>query len=60
MVAALCVASSTLGLREHPRFLAIAEDLGMVRMWETRGYPQGCTRISAADGDHLDCPGAGP
>ncbi len=50
---------STLALREDPRFFAIAEDLGMVRLWESRGYPQGCKRISAASGDRLDCPGPG-
>ena len=49
---------STLALREDPRFFAIAEDLGMVRLWEARGYPQGCKRVSAANGDRLDCPGA--
>jgi TolB-like protein len=49
---------STLGLREQPRFFAIAEDLGMVRMWETRGYPGGCTRVESSDGDHLDCEAA--
>ena len=48
---------STLGLRENPRFFAIAQDLGMVRLWETRGYPDGCTRVKAAGGDHLDCVG---
>ena len=49
---------STLALREDPRFLAIAADLGMVRMWETRGYPGACTRVKAAGGDHLDCDAA--
>ena len=48
---------STLAMREDPRFFAIAEDLGMVRLWEARGYPQGCKRVSAANGDRLDCPG---
>jgi TolB-like protein len=49
---------STLALREHPRFFALAEDLGMVRLWETRGYPPGCQRVSAPGGDHLDCAGS--
>ncbi len=48
---------STLALREDPRFFAIAEDLGMVRLWESRGYPLGCKRVRAASGDRLDCPG---
>jgi len=47
---------STLTLREDPRFFAIAKDLGMVRLWETRGYPLGCQRVSSAQGEHLDCP----
>jgi hypothetical protein len=42
-------------LREDPRFFALAEDLGIVRLWETRGLPDGCTRVTAAGGDHLDC-----
>lgn len=46
---------STLTLREHPRFFALAADLGMVRMWETRGYPGACTRVESSGGDHLDC-----
>jgi len=48
---------STLAMREDPRFFAIAQDLGMVRLWEARGYPQGCKRVSATKGDRLDCPG---
>jgi TolB-like protein len=51
---------STLALREDPRFFAITEDLGMVRMWETRGYPPGCRRVDAPGGDHLDCAGPRP
>ncbi len=46
---------STLGLREQPRFFAFAQALGMVRMWEVRGYPDGCKRVKAVSGDHLDC-----
>jgi adenylate cyclase len=48
---------STAALREDPRFFAFAEDFGLVRLWETRGYPPGCQRVSAPGGDHLDCPG---
>jgi adenylate cyclase len=48
---------STAALREDPRFFAFAEDYGLVRLWETRGYPPGCQRVSAPGGDHLDCPG---
>jgi adenylate cyclase len=47
----------SLTLREDPRFFAFAEDHGLVRLWETRGYPPGCQRVSAPGGDHLDCPG---
>jgi TolB-like protein/tetratricopeptide (TPR) repeat protein len=46
-----------LTLREDPWFFAFAEDHGLVRLWETRGYPPGCQRVSAPGGDHLDCPG---
>jgi len=49
----------TLVLRENPRFFALAEDFGMVRLWETRGYPDGCKRVKAVRGDHLDCVGLG-
>jgi adenylate cyclase len=48
---------STAALREDPRFFAFAEDFGLVRLWETRGYPPGCLRVSAPGGDHLDCAG---
>ena len=48
---------STAALREDPRFFAFAEDFGLVRLWETRGYPPGCQRVSAPGGDHLDCAG---
>jgi adenylate cyclase len=48
---------STAALREDPRFFAAAADLGLVTLWETRGYPPGCQRVTAASGDHLDCPG---
>jgi adenylate cyclase len=48
---------STAALREDPRFFAFAEDYGLVRLWETRGYPPGCQRADAPGGDHLDCAG---
>ncbi len=48
---------STAGLREHPRFFAIADNLGLVRLWESRGYPPGCKRVAAPGGDHLVCAG---
>ena len=51
---------STLALREDPRFYALAEGLGMVRLWQTRGWPDGCKRVTAASGDHLDCAGDAP
>ena len=46
---------STLALREDPRFFEFAESKGLVRLWESRGYPDGCKRAKAASGDHLDC-----
>jgi tetratricopeptide (TPR) repeat protein len=46
---------STLAFREDPRFFAFAEDLGIVRLWEARGYPDGCRRVKAAESDHLAC-----
>ena len=50
---------SAKSLRENPRFFAFAQDLGMVRLWEARGYPPGCRRVSGADGTRLDCTGEG-
>jgi len=47
---------STLNLRTSPHFFAIAEKVGMVQLWETRGYPAGCKRAKASGGDHLECP----
>jgi len=44
-------------LREDSRFLVIAEQMGLLRLWETRGYPPGCKRASGPGGDHLDCAG---
>jgi adenylate cyclase len=49
---------STLGLREDPRFFTFSDQLGMVRLWEARGYPDGCKRVQTAGSDHLDCGGA--
>ncbi|TVQ29118.1 MAG: hypothetical protein EA370_15760, partial [Wenzhouxiangella sp.] len=51
---------STAALREDPRFFAAAADLGLVALWETRGYPPGCQRVSSISGDHLACPGMRP
>ena len=48
---------STASLREDPRFFATAADLGLVSLWETRGYPAGCQRLTVSTGDRLDCPG---
>lgn len=44
-------------VREDPRFFAFADKYGLVRLWETRGYPPGCQRASEPSGDRLDCPG---
>ncbi|TAH46772.1 MAG: hypothetical protein EYC71_02925 [Gammaproteobacteria bacterium] len=46
-------------LREDPRFYLFARNIGMVQLWETRGWPDGCRRDNEADGDHLDCSVAG-
>ncbi|HRP35375.1 MAG TPA: hypothetical protein PLI48_05755 [Gammaproteobacteria bacterium] len=51
---------STGALREDPRFFAVAEVLGMVPLWEARGYPKGCRRVVAAAGDRLACTASGP
>jgi TolB-like protein len=46
-------------VREDPRLFALAEEMGIVSLWESRGYPPGCTRV-AADPPHLDCGGMTP
>jgi adenylate cyclase len=44
-------------VREDPRFFVAADALGMVKMWEARGYPPGCKRVAEPAGDRLDCAG---
>ena len=44
-------------VREDPRFFEAARTIGMVELWEARGYPDGCIRATDASGDHLDCSG---
>lgn len=44
-------------VREDPRFFVAANSLGMVQLWEARGYPPGCKRVAQPGGDHLDCSG---
>ena len=44
-------------VREDPRFFVAADALGMVKMWEARGYPPGCRRVVQLAGDRLDCGG---
>jgi adenylate cyclase len=44
-------------LREDPEFFSFADRYGLVKLWETRGYPPGCQRVKGAAGDHLDCAG---
>jgi TolB-like protein len=44
-------------VREDPRFFEAARTIGMVELWEARGYPDGCSRVSDDAGDHLDCSG---
>ncbi len=46
---------STAALREDPRFFTAAADLGLVALWEMRGYPPGCQRVASSSGDHLQC-----
>ena len=40
---------------EDPRFFAIMSEADTVALWEQRGYPDGCVRISDPAGDRLDC-----
>ena len=44
-------------VREDPRFFEAARTIGMVELWEARGYPDGCIGATDASGDHLDCSG---
>lgn len=44
-------------LREDPRFFLVAESLGMVQLWEARGYPPRCQRVVSPAGDRLECSG---
>jgi hypothetical protein len=44
-------------VREDPRFFEAARTIGMVELWEARGYPDGCSRVSDDAGDRLDCSG---
>jgi TolB-like protein len=46
-------------VREDPRFFVVADSLGMVTLWESRGYPAGCERVTSAAGDRLECGGVG-
>jgi hypothetical protein len=45
-------------VREDPRFFRAAGDMGLVELWEARGYPDGCARVSDAAGDRLECAGS--
>lgn len=47
---------STRTAREDPRFFEIARSFGMVKLWEARGWPDGCTK--ANDPERLVCTGA--
>jgi len=38
-----------------PRFLEIMGEAGIVALWEQRGYPDSCVRVSDPAGDRLDC-----
>jgi TolB-like protein/Tfp pilus assembly protein PilF len=46
---------STLEFREDPRFFKAVSELGLVELWEARGYPRGCQPLDGADGRHLRC-----
>ena len=48
---------SSSAIREDPRFFEVADALGMVTLWESRGYPPGCKRLTSPAGDRLDCEG---
>lgn len=48
---------STSPLREHPGFFRVAREIGLVRLWEARGYPPGCARLASPEGERLDCAG---
>jgi len=41
--------------REHPAFFEIADEIGLVELWQTRGYPPGCRPVDGPDDRHLDC-----
>jgi tetratricopeptide (TPR) repeat protein len=40
---------------EDLRFFEIMREVGTVVLWEQRGYPDGCIRVSDPAGDRLDC-----
>ena len=40
---------------EDPRYLEIMRRDGALDVWEQRGYLDGCVRVAAPSGDHLDC-----
>ena len=40
---------------EDPRYLEIVGGAGSLEVWEQRGFPDGCIRISDPGGDRLDC-----
>ena len=40
---------------EDLRFFEIMREAGTVVLWERRGYPDGCIRVSDPAGDRLDC-----
>jgi TolB-like protein len=46
---------STKAFREDPRFFAAVADLGLVDLWEEKGYPAGCRPSEGPEGRHLDC-----
>jgi len=43
-------------IMEHPRFLEIGEQFGLMPIWLVKGYPMGCSRVQDDIGDHLLCP----
>lgn len=40
---------------EHPRFLELGGIRHLLPLWQTKGYPMGCSRVQDERGDHLSC-----
>ncbi|MDX1625716.1 MAG: hypothetical protein R3323_04305 [Wenzhouxiangellaceae bacterium] len=42
-------------IRESPVFFDVAREIGLVELWETRGYPPGCRPVGGDEARRLDC-----